>query len=535
MVLMSVIYCLPMFRMNGLRAFNNQDMMFHLSRAIGLSNVLSSPVNFNNFAHHGTMINPFYPWLFLAPMYIVFKITHSIIVGYKIYFLFVTLMTMLISYFSVYKINKHKISALCFAITYSFSLYRTDDVYYRSSVGEAVAMAFLPLMLLGIYYVIFDDYKKWYWLSFGMSALLYTHLLSTVIATLLLTVTLVCSIAKSNNILKRLVALIFAGLSSFLLSLAFIVPFITYSLENNLSTPPVFKLQGFDFGSMLVDSLNNHIQHTNLGALVILTLCLTGIMFINGNFKATKFEKYTLYYGTVLLLCSSSLFPWHLFNNTPFAQIQFIWRLNAFSTALILMAFSLFTLPKLRIKNSYYVVALLAITCLHLSAVHDMYNDPQKTYNQLEGDRYTNKLAANYFHTDYTPISAAEHADLLSQSINSLNKNVVAQVKIGENNYTIKINNKNEKDYDLSVPVYYYPNQRVVVNHNLSKSSANNTGTTLITIPKGISQISISYQYSLSDKIALFISLISLILLIIYILYRNKFNNTSDFYKKFLS
>ncbi|GMA70635.1 hypothetical protein GCM10025879_18810 [Leuconostoc litchii] len=229
------------------------------------------------------------------------------------------------------------------------------------------------------------------------------------------------------------------------------------------------------------------------------------------------------------------MFPWHLFNNTPFAQIQFIWRLNAFSTALILMAFSLFTLPKLRIKNSYYVVALLAITCLHLSAVHDMYNDPQKTYNQLEGDRYTNKLAANYFHTDYTPISAAEHADLLSQSINSLNKNVVAQVKIGENNYTIKINNKNEKDYDLSVPVYYYPNQRVVVNHNLSKSSANNTGTTLITIPKGISQISISYQYSLSDKIALFISLISLILLIIYILYRNKFNNTSDFYKKFLS
>ena len=36
------------------------------------------------------------------------------------------------------------------------------DIVIRAALGESIAYAIIPITLLGLYYIIFDDYKKWY-------------------------------------------------------------------------------------------------------------------------------------------------------------------------------------------------------------------------------------------------------------------------------------------------------------------------------------------------------------------------------------
>ncbi len=86
MLFLSFAYVIPLFMSKGIYHSVNQDTYFHLSRIIGLDNVWSSPVNFNNFDHHGTMMNIFYPWLTLYPAFLFYKMMGNLVLSYNIYY-----------------------------------------------------------------------------------------------------------------------------------------------------------------------------------------------------------------------------------------------------------------------------------------------------------------------------------------------------------------------------------------------------------------------------------------------------------------
>lgn len=86
MLFLSFAYVIPLFMSMGIYHSVNQDTYFHLSRIIGLDNVWSSPVNFNNFDHHGTMMNIFYPWLTLYPAFLFYKMMGNLVLSYNIYY-----------------------------------------------------------------------------------------------------------------------------------------------------------------------------------------------------------------------------------------------------------------------------------------------------------------------------------------------------------------------------------------------------------------------------------------------------------------
>ena len=108
MLFLSFAYVIPLFMSKGIYHSVNQDTYFHLSRIIGLDNVWSSPVNFNNFDHHGTMMNIFYPWLTLYPAFLFYKMMGNLVLGYNIYYFFITFLTMVVSYFSMKKIKNNR-------------------------------------------------------------------------------------------------------------------------------------------------------------------------------------------------------------------------------------------------------------------------------------------------------------------------------------------------------------------------------------------------------------------------------------------
>lgn len=145
------MYVLPIIQTNSIFHFTDQDTAFHLSRISGLSNVFSSPVNYNNFGGNGTAMNLFYPWLTLYPAYLLLSLTGNLIMAYNLYYLFLTFITMVIAYFCMFKIKKNYFTAFTFSIIFSYASYRSTDIFFRSSLGEAVALAFLPLVFLITY------------------------------------------------------------------------------------------------------------------------------------------------------------------------------------------------------------------------------------------------------------------------------------------------------------------------------------------------------------------------------------------------
>ena len=83
----------------------------------------------------------------------------------------------------------------------SFLGYFLHNSYYRAAVGETLAMIFLPLVFVGVRLITFGDYKKWWVLTLGMLGLVYSHVLSVLLASLMIFIAVVASFGI--GIIKR--------------------------------------------------------------------------------------------------------------------------------------------------------------------------------------------------------------------------------------------------------------------------------------------------------------------------------------------
>lgn len=90
---------------------------------------------------------------------------------------------MIVCFYTMLKLKNDRLHFYLLFV-YTFSAYRATDVFYRGAMGEAVSLTLLPMVFLGTYYVLFNDYKKWYWLAIGMTLLVYTYLLSVIMCSI---------------------------------------------------------------------------------------------------------------------------------------------------------------------------------------------------------------------------------------------------------------------------------------------------------------------------------------------------------------
>ena len=147
---------------------------------------------------------------------------------YQVYLFAVTLATCLIAYFSFAKITASRRLGLLGALLYTLSAYRLTCVYTRAAVGEFTAMAFFPLVLLGLYGIYTSDrprFGDWLPMALGMAAMVQSHLLSCELTALLLI--LFCLLRLRETLRPaRLLAWVKAALLAVGLSAWYLVPFL---------------------------------------------------------------------------------------------------------------------------------------------------------------------------------------------------------------------------------------------------------------------------------------------------------------------
>ena len=143
------------------------DLAFHLSRISAIKDnlklgIIGGFIYPNYLGDYGYGNPLFYPDLFLyIPAFLSF-LGLSVITSYKIFLLVISFVSVLSMYICVEGITGNKKTAIISSIIYGFASYRLIDMFTRAALGETLAFAFAPLIIYGIYEIIYGNPKKYY-------------------------------------------------------------------------------------------------------------------------------------------------------------------------------------------------------------------------------------------------------------------------------------------------------------------------------------------------------------------------------------
>lgn len=530
-LLLSLLYVIPIAVFN--KGLNGADLSFHLNRLLGMEGIYASPINFKAFYGIGLGVNYFYPFLTYYPFFVLYRLSHSVFLGYYIYQYLLTIITFLIAYYSVSNImvienkeNKKDFASLLFATLYTFSLYRLDNIVIRFATGEFIAYAFIPLVFYGLFVILKGDYRRWYILSIGMSLVAYSHLISLLLTALLVGFIFIISFVFVNSKKERLLSFIVATLSTISIFAFQLVLMGEQSLSNAIVKPQGVNLNatGHTLKDLLLN-LNFDNNYTLPGFLVI--VCL--IISIIGIFKLQKYDVFIFVLTLILIILESPLVHWPENSEHIVSSIQFIWRLNTFITLFTAyLASKVFV--NLSLRKEYFIAVLIGVigltTFFTVSQAQRTIEGPQTTFNNMPKEELLPVVINGEYHaTDYMLSTDGSISDYdafqrkLRHEVINLEDNQIVETKILFNSLKTKLIIDSDKKLTVSLPFYAYKGLSVELDrHSTSFSKAPDAGVEVV-IPKGKHEIEVSYGYTILAKCFFLVSLVSTLAVVFYGIY----------------
>lgn len=396
LLFIAIIACIPLFT-DGIEGHFGQDLGFHLNRIEGIVTELKAghfPVKMesNWMDGYGYPVAIYYGDLFLYIPAILRLLGLGVVSAYKCYVFIISFATVAITYVCFRKIfNRIDIALVC-SLIYTLSSYRIVNVYIRAAVGEYSAMAFFPIMMLAMYIIYKSDkeisiYKQFLnasLLTFGVTGLINTHMLSLEIVGIVLIVFCIINFKKTFT-KSVLITYVIAGVEIVIVNLFYIVPFVDYftnesvninNVVNNARTIQQSGLHIWEYFSFFkipfanIEGVGDDRLLLTPGIIPIAILIMGIVFWILG--KTNKEMKITIISVVALLFISSCYFPWDfLSTNTKvgdfLAQVQFPWRYMGI--VIILLTFLSGRLferidKEIVLKTFYIVIAAVSLVTI---------------------------------------------------------------------------------------------------------------------------------------------------------------------------
>lgn len=334
------------------------DMYFHYGRLFSLSEELGRsllPIRF-----HASMARGFgycvpmmYSEFFLYPFALLIRLGLSPIGCWHLLILAVNLATAWVAYYSFSQLTRSRRIGLIAAMLYTLSMYRLINLYTRAAMGEVLATLFLPLLMLGMYQLFLGNSRKWWIAVLAFTGLFQSHVISTELALGFCVLFALWNIRKLKAV-DRLIHLILAAVSTVLLNLWFILPFLDHMRypmfvmgeERNLYAYSVYPAQFFDMSldNPSADSLGRTSfagsMPFSVGLLLLIGILLFVLLCFRKEHKNTfhmNMGKWCLGLGAFSLYASSVYFPWEAIQRISFLnlfaeKIQFASRFLPFAS-----------------------------------------------------------------------------------------------------------------------------------------------------------------------------------------------------------
>lgn len=310
------------------------DYPFHLGRLSGLAQSFAQgdylpDLNFVFIRGMGYGVPMFYGnWLFYLPA-LVYLIVPSAQIAYAILALILVYGLCVSMYFSVNAIGRHPKKALAAAISSSL-------VFTWFGYGMTMAASLVPLLVWGLYKVIFKNRLNPFLLGAVIALLIQTHILSTMILAFISFLFVLLNIRRMN----------WAKWGSFVMSIGMGIILATgflvqYKIQSDsqvfffdwLSRDYPFSHERLLKDVSLLQVIQNYSDPVMLAALACLVASWK---------KLSPFSRQLVILSIVLFVIQTSLVPWHtVFLYTPLALIQDASRVAFFIPVFILMAAAL--------------------------------------------------------------------------------------------------------------------------------------------------------------------------------------------------
>ena len=329
---------------------DGDDILTHMQRVEGIVSALKAG-HLPAYLHLSTLggyaygMGFFYPQLTLIIPVLLRLLGMSAPLAANFGILSLEFLTAFSFWFCARRLSGSTASGLTAGILGVFSYYRLVNQYYRGAAAESTALAFMPLLILGVCEIERNQRSGVKWMIIGLCGILYSHLLSAVFALTGLAVFAICEGVRCliqkrkprKSVCRNFMTALFL---SFLLTAAFWLPF----LEQYFTVPLRVKTDAeFPMGDALSlqDTLRvviNWFKQLPEGCYdpVLLAVPLTVGALIFGK-KNRGTAAVLMLGGIAALMLSSNLFPWESLSALH-KRLQFPWRLQFLAAAMLPLA-----------------------------------------------------------------------------------------------------------------------------------------------------------------------------------------------------
>ncbi len=496
----STRYCLIIFAIISvlmmcfmfLRRALIDDGAFHFGRLCALSDEISlsnlKPAIYSEtFFHTGYPLGIFYPDIFMYPFALLGKLGIGKYILFVLFLMSINFASAASMFFSLKKIlfynnvKDYRHIAFVSGFLYLTFPYRLYDMYLRMALGECLAFIFIPLVVLGIYELFYNN-KFGLCLFFGMTGLAYSHILSAAMTTAVLIVFYVLNIKKIINNPKILINTALNALLTLICTLSIILPI----LEMQSFTTLYYQTGLKTFG--LLETHCMHFIDNDIASLIVTIVISVACLIIQTRLKTKgRLILTSLYF---IFMCTDA-FCWGFLEHyiPALNTLQFPFRLLVFTGVPLAYLFGklLYVHKPLYISIPIMILSgfifLSYVKYLPIDTV-DMYG----LYSVGQGE-YLNQDFRNYF--------------IIDESVDGIYKEF--DIKRNDNTYTFSADNGT-----VVLPVGYYKGYQITDTKGHKYEYTSRDGLLKIDNVK-VDTLNVKYIGTAIQKVSLLVSLATFI------------------------
>ncbi len=537
-------------------AVTSHDYQFHAVRIEGikdgwLAGQFPTRIQPTWFYGLGYAASVFYGDILLWPSAFLRLLGMPVQYCYQFLQILINVLTCVVTYHSLKRMVRNPYSALFGTAIYMLAPYRLENLFFRNAIGEASAMIFLPLVVYGMWLILTRDERvqsrkrKWLPLTFGMTGLLQTHILTFELVLLLLVITALIYIVRLFKE-RRILDLLKAAGASVLLNAWFLIPFLQFftgAYKVTRQEPALIQKTGaylnqmfmfrvdFDFGSCnqpLTEGIMNEMPLSIGFGFGVALVFVFAVIWANGRKNDSRLRTgLTLAILSVAcILMASNLFPWDAISGLGrtsaklVSSIQFVWRFLSPATILAVMAtafaadYAMEHLNGIKTMISMGVIATLIFLqgTFLLDSILGM-TGPKQLYDiqALDLD-YTSSG------NEYLPEGTNLQECFANRDLTSTENTDISEVEINGTNISFRAVNNGTTD-EIAIPLLCYPGYVARCAEDGQELELGHTDYQLlqVTLPEGFAgTVEICYQESLLWRLAGVVSLLTAAGLVLY-------------------
>ncbi|CAM3267620.1 6-pyruvoyl-tetrahydropterin synthase-related protein [Lactiplantibacillus plajomi] len=520
------------------------DFIYHLQRIESFADLIKEHQwfglrNFTTFNQIGVANNYFYPYVYIWIWAIPFVLINNPIVLYYAGLFVIMLTGLALTYWCVLKYSGSKYQALLVSVFFMTTPYHTFLLVNGAVLGESLACTFIPLFFYGLHKFFSSDKHNWQILAIALTLTAYAHVLTFLLEVIITVGAYLISLFYKAHRLMRFISAVKAVILFAMLTAFFWVPFLQEWLQTDIQTTVVLPNVAWlsDFGNLITLMLTNA-SLTGVVASPGLASFI-GLILITVFWRKLDFEYRVIgIFGIILLLCSTSLFPWYALPSAIQNTIQFPYRLfNLVSFCLILVGAHVVVqimqksrkLAQDSVRPLFLFFAIIGGGLVMYMSMLSFNNRAKLTkipYTQpttlktafntdykLDKNNYEVALQSprKFFGTiDYAPKPTwlGNHQDtLITHQVLVNNKKVRSHFET--NSRMITYHFKLQKAGWADVPVLHYGNEVVKLNGRSTSAKMSQRGSTLVKAKRGWNTVTISAPLPWTFKVLLPVAIIT--------------------------